>query len=329
MNFKKLLSLLLIFCLIFSFVACGSKDNDDDDDGSSQSSSQKDDDDDDDDKDDKDDDDKDDNDDDKDDKDDDDKDDNDGKDDNDDDKDAKDEDNKDDDVFSKYEEVDLPKGYPEDKYPIYKDSRVWFAIVDKSSGLEKFSVSVICKEEPTKVSDYYHNLIKDSEDFQDLSMADVYMYTGKYEGYQYTISCANENASEENGYTLLTIMLDTLPSIEGLLESLNEGELPENYPADKFPIIDGAAISNASESESGGLVSYDLNLYTDKSHKEILAFYEEAIGEITNKSKSSSTEDFSLSGEAHGYEFDINGRSTEKDGIDLTEYWISLYPLSE
>lgn len=97
MNLKKLLSLLMIFCMIFSFVACGGRDKDDDDNGSSQSSSQRDDDDeDDDDKDDKDD--KDDND------DDDDKGDKDDKDD----KNGKDSKDKEDDVLASYDEVDLP-----------------------------------------------------------------------------------------------------------------------------------------------------------------------------------------------------------------------------
>ena len=327
MNFKKLLSLLMIFCLIFSFVACGNRDKDDDDNGSSQSSSQKDDDDDD--KDDKDDDDKDVKDD--DDKDDDDKDDDDKDDNDDDDKDVnddKDDDDDDkDDVLSSYDEVDLPPNYPKDIYPIYKGGRVWFGMVDKSSGFENFSVSVICKEDVAKVSAFYSGLIKGTEDFNDLSMDDVYMYSGKYEGYEYTISCSPEDSNKD--YTMITLILRKLPSVEDLLEELNEGDLPDNYPVDKFPIIDGAAINNASESESNGEVTYNLTLYTDKSFKEILAFYEEAIGEITNKSKSSSTGDFDLSGEAHGYEFRINGQATEGDGIELVEYWIDLYPLSE
>lgn len=325
MNLKKLLSLLMIFCMIFSFVACGGRDNDDDDNGSSQSSSQRDDDDeDDDDKDDKDDDnDKDDKDDNDDDDDKDDKDDDDDKDD----KNGKDSKDKEDDVLASYDEVDLPPNYPKDIYPIYKGGRVWFAMVDKSSGFETFSVSVVCKESVEKVSAFYESIVKGTADFNDLSMDKIYMYSGKYEGYEYTISCAPEDSNKD--YTMFTLMLKKLPSIEALLEQLNEGELPDNYPSDHFPIIDGAAIANASESESGGEVSYSLDLYTDKSFKEILAFYEQAIGDIENKSKSSSTGDFDLSGDAHGYQFSINGRTTERDGIDLVEYWIYLYPLSE
>lgn len=312
MNFKKLLSLLMIFCMIFSFVACGDKDKDDDDNRSSKSSSQKDarDDDDDDDKDEK-----------KDKKD---------KDDEDDkkDKDSKgDKKDKDDDVLAKYDEIDLPKNYPSDKFPIYKGGLVYSAIVDKSSGLETFIVSAVSKDDVEKVNAFYKGLIADAEDFSDFSMDEVYMYSGKYEGYEFTITCAPEDTNKD--YALFNLMLKKLPSVESLLEQLNEGELPDDYPADHFPIIDGAAIINASESESNGVVSYNLNLYTDKSFKEILAFYEEAIGEITDKSKSSSTDSFELGGEAHGYDFDISGRKTERDGIDLVEYWIYLYPLSE
>ncbi len=317
MNLKKLLSLLLIFCLIFSFVACGGRNKDDDDDSrSSKSSSQKYDEDDDskDKKDKKD----------KDEKDDEDDDDDDDKGEKND-KDEKDDKDKKDDVLDNYDEVDLPINYPNDIYPIYKDARVWFAMVDKSSGYETFSVSAVCKESVEKVSAFYENIIKGTADFNDYSMDNIYMYSGKYEGYEYTISCAPEDANKN--YTMFTLMLKKLPSVEDLLDNLNEGELPDNYPAKYFPVIEGAAIANASESESDGKISYSLDLYTDKSFKEILSFYEESIGEMTNKSKSSSTDDFDLRGEAHGYDFSINGRKTQRDGIDLVEYWIYLYPL--
>lgn len=324
MNLKKLLSLLLIFCLIFCFVACGGRDKDDDDDGrSSKSSSQKYDEDDDDDSS-------------KDKNDKDDKDDEDDEDDIDDDDDSSrdkkddevkkdDQSSKKDDVLDKYDEVDLPVNYPKDIFPIYKNSRVWFAMADKSSGYQTFSISAVCKESNEKVASFYENIIKGTADFNDYSMDNIYMYSGIYEGYEYTISCAPEDA--DKNYTMYTLVLEKLPSADELLDSLNEGELPDEYPSNYFPIIDGAAISNASESERDGKVSYSLHIFTDKTFKEILAFYEDAIGEITNKSKSSSTGDFDLSGEAHGYDFQINGHAREIDGIDLVEFWIYLYPL--
>ncbi|MGI6084255.1 MAG: hypothetical protein ACOYIF_02270 [Acetivibrionales bacterium] len=325
MNFKKLLSLLLIFSMIFSFVACGDKDKDDDDNRSSKSSSLSDDDDD------KDDDDKDDydkDDDDKDDYDEDDKGDNDEDEDEDDDKKGKaDKDDKDDDVLDGYNEVDLPSDYPDDIFPIYKGSRIWLALVDKSSDLEIFNISAVCKGDAEKISSFYKNIVMGGEDFEDYSMDKLNMFSGKYEGYEYAITCAPEDSNKD--YTIYTLVLKKLPSIESLLKELNEGELPDNYPDNYFPIVEGAAISHASESESNGEVSYYLNLYTDKTFKEILTFYEETIGEITNKSKSSSTDDFELSGEAHGYYFSINGRNTERHGIYLVEYWINLDPISE
>ncbi|MGI6084928.1 MAG: hypothetical protein ACOYIF_05720 [Acetivibrionales bacterium] len=178
-----------------------------------------------------------------------------------------------------------------------------------------------------KVSAFYENVVKGNSDFNDLSMDKIFIYSGKYEGYEYTISCYPEDSNKD--YSMFTLMLKKLPTIDALLEQLNEGELPDNYPSNYFPIIDGAAIANASESESGGQVSYSLDIYTDKSFKEIISFYENAIGEIENKSKSSSTDDFELSGDAHGYQFDISGRTTQRNGIDLKEYWIYLYPLSD
>ncbi|HHU90076.1 MAG TPA: hypothetical protein GXZ22_03345 [Clostridiaceae bacterium] len=313
MNLKKLLSLLLIFCMIFTFAACGGRVKDDDDNGrSSKTSSEKyDEDDEDNDRENKKDKDK-----------------KDDEEDEDDDKEEKDSDlgKKDkDDVLSNYNEVDLPVSYPNDIFPIYKNARVWIAFADKSSGNETFNVSAVCKDNVEKVNSFYKDIIKDSDDLNDYSMDNIYVYSGKYEGYIFTISCAPEDT--DKNYTMFTIMLEKLPSVEALLEKRNEGELPDNYPSNYFPIVEGAAIANASESESDGKVSYSIHIYTDKTFKEILDSYEKAIGEITNKSKSSSTSNFSLSGEAHRYSFEISGYKTELDGIDLVEYWIYLYPL--
>lgn len=314
MKLKRFLSLLLIFCMIFSFVACGNRNSDGDDD-SSQSSYQKDDED---------------------------------NDDNDNDADTekegkKDPDNnstdeknddkspsdveKDHDVFDEYEKVDFPTNYPKDAYPVYKNSKIWYAISNKNDELNVFSINVISKDSVEKVSSYYLDLVRNAEDFKDSSIDKVFMYTGIHQGYEFTISCSADDSNKN--YTQYTIMLTEVPTVAAILEKLNYGELPDDYPKDKFPLMEDAAIYDASENEYDGLVSYSISLFTDKSFKEIIGFYENALNDITDKSKSSSTDEFSLTGIAQGYEFSIWGNKTDRDNVELVQYWINLNPITD
>lgn len=329
MKFKRILSLLLVLCMVLSITACGIKasSDDDDDDGkrSSQSSKDKDKDEDDDeddekssskDKDDEDDEDEDD------------------KDKADDDEDDKDEDDKEpaeaadeDNPYKDMREVELPKGFPEDAYPIYKGGKIYNASLDKRNDINVFSAWVVFDTKVDTVSEFYKNLLKDAEGFEDQSSMGFVMYSGKMEGYKFSLNLIPDATNDK--YSILTMELTEIPTAGKVLETLAEGELPENYPADLFPIIDGGAIYDATESESNDEVSYSITVYTDKSLKDIVAFYEEKIGTIEDKSKSVSSDDFDFYGTAHKYHFSIYGGRTEEKGVELSRYYLSLDPVAE
>lgn len=313
MKFKKLLSLLLVICMILSITACGIKasdDEDDDDNGKKSSQSSKDDDEDEDsnskDNDDEDDEDKDDN--------------------NDEDESSSSDDDKDN-PYAGMEEVDLPKGYPEDIFPIYKGGKVITADSNDRDGINEYGVFAVFDTKLETVDKFYKDLVEDSEDFVDQTSGTIVNYVGKLEGYNFNMTLLEDGTNPN--YSVLTLELKEIPGADKLLESLAEGELPEKYPVALFPVIDGGAINDASESESDGKVSFRLTIYTEKTFKEIVEFYEEKIGAIEDKNKTLNTDDFELGGTAHDYSFDIYGGKSEVKSVELTRYYINLDPITE
>ncbi|MGI6623729.1 MAG: hypothetical protein ACOX4T_11495 [Acetivibrionales bacterium] len=335
MDLKKLLSLLLIFCLVFSFVACGSRDVDDDDDNGRASSSRRIDEDDEDDEDDeggkgrgkdKDKDKGEDEDVDEDNDEDEDKKDND-KDDDDDAIDNDDEDDKDSgsikDIFAAYPKGELPKGYPIDKYPIYKDGHVWMGMEEDQGGYSRFTVAVVYAEKFDTIDQYFADYLKDADDYNDVKSPVGNDYKGTMDGYKFEIIIANT----AEGLVSATIALTEIPSADSVLKSLDVAELPAGFPVSDFPIIDGAALFNVSESESDGLVSYTLDIYTDKTIKEIIGFYDDNLTNVEDKSKSSDNNGFNISGSSNGYYFYISGYKEIEDNVELIRYFIEIIPI--
>jgi hypothetical protein len=331
MNLKKLLSLLLIFCLVFSFAACGSRGVDDDDDDRSTRSSRRVDDDDDDRNDgkkaeDDDNDEKDDS----------------GKKDNKDDEDKKDDDGKDDkvsreeeeeskgigsvnDPLANFPEGKLPEGYPIDKYPNYKDGKVWMGIRHDEGNYYKYTVAVVYAEEFNTIDKFYADYLKNAADYSDQKTPLGNVYTGILDGFKFNIIISETS----EGAVQATIELTEIPSADNVLKSLDRAELPSGYPINDFPIIDGAALYDVSESESDGSVTYTLYLYTDKSIKEIVKFYDEEITDIQDKYKYSDSDGFSISGTSKGYYFSIEGYMETENNVELIKYSIMVDPTED
>ncbi len=314
MTFKKILSLLLVLCMIFTVAACAGKDKDDDDDDSKSSSGKKggifskindsdSNDDEDEDKDEKD----------------------------SDDEDSKDKDSDDKDVFSNddnpyagLKEVDLPKDFPKDIFPIYKDGIVFAADKGERDGIGFYSIMAVFNTDMETVGTFYKEKIKDAENLEDQSTSDFTYFTGTLGSYEFSLSLASDSTNKK--YSILTLELTAIPTVDDLLKSLSKAELPEKYPVDLFPIIDGAALYDARESVNDGKTSYSLTIYTDKSFKDIIAFYEEKIGTSEDIGKSISTDYFDLDGTAHNYYFYISGDLTEENGVEVVRYYLNLDP---
>lgn len=324
MLFKKLLSILLILCMVISFAACGGKTSDDDeeDEGSKTTSKDKADKDNNNDDDDGDDKDKDDEDEDKD-----------KDDDEDEDKDNdedEDDDDKDDDSGSlgafTGDAVEIPKGFPKDIFPIYKGGVVIYGTVDNSQGYDKYSIMANCPDTVDKVTAFYQTELAKTEDKTDSKGDGFYSVGGKLGGYSYSLLVMGESGKKE---CVVTMEVSVIPTGEDALNTVDEVDIPEDYPISDFPLVDDAKVVDASESESDGQVYYDLSVYTLLSFKEIVAFYEEKLGTIEDKDKSVGSDDFTFSGRANGYSFYMNGYKTSVSNTEVTSYYISLDPIDE
>lgn len=330
MNFKKFLSLMLIICLAFSFVACGTRRADDDDDDSSVSSSRRN-----------------------------------RDDDDDDDKTADDDDNgkKSDDKGSRddtgvgglfggspdvrddreddedwdddswfgggsYTQGSVPRGYPADKYPIYEDGKILFGYEDKNEfGASVYSIGILYENgdidtinanyrDYLKHADYY---TEDKQDYNGL----MYYHTGRLKGYNFFFTVAEDPA---NDGIAVFIDLEEIPSASSVLKEYQEyaKELPARYPSAQFPIIDGGIVAGAREGTIEGKYSCLVSVYTDKSLKEILEFYESVIGSIKNKYKYIDEEYFTLSGETDNYLFSIRGYTDILEDAEVVRYDIDV-----
>ncbi len=313
MTFKKLLSLLLVLCMIFTVVACAGKDKDDDDDDSKSSSGKKggifskinD----------------------SDSEDDEDKDEKDSADEDSKDKDSDDKDafsDKNDNPYAGLKEVNLPKDFPTDIFPIYKGGMVFAADKGERDGIGFYSIMAVFNADMETVGTFYKDKIKDAENLEDQSTSDFTYYTGTLGSYEFSLSLASDSTNKK--YSLLTLELTAIPTVGDLLKSLSKAELPDKYPADSFPIIDGAALYDARESVNDGKTSYSLTVYTDKSFKDIIAFYEEKIETDEDINKSITTDYFDLDGTANNYYFYISGDLTEENGVEVIRYYLNLEP---
>lgn len=338
MNPKKLLSILLVFCLVFSLAACGSRDvDDDDDDNGKKSINRRIDDEDDKDekdkknkKDDKGNKDK------KDDEDDDDEDediednkDN-GKDEEDNGRDDEDDKGSEDtgsdkDIFASFPKQELPPGYPAGYYPVYKGGHVWMGVQEDMGDHSRYTVAIAYNEEFDTIIDHYEGFLSNGKDYNKTASPFGNNYTGELGGYKFDIIIMG--VEKEGDLVQASISLTEIPSAGSVLKSLDVAEIPDGYPINDFPIIDGGTLYNASESESGGIVSYTLEIFTDKTIKEIIKFYEDNLKDIADKSKTSDTDSFYMSGSSSGYYFIIQGYKSIENNVELNCYYIDISPV--
>jgi len=107
-----------------------------------------------------------------------------------------------DDIVMAFKIKELPEGYPEDIVPIIDSGDLNFGANDGKEILAK----VYCKEEPSKVVEYYLGIMGNSEGFKEDNMGGVYFLDGIMDGYDISIKITEDTYYE--GYlTSLTIVV--------------------------------------------------------------------------------------------------------------------------
>gem|GEM_PF-1776002 len=97
--------------------------------------------------------------------------------------------------------VELPKGYPSDKFPLYEGSFIYSAIeLDGSYTLTAYS-----KDEVKKVIAFYEKVLEGAKVYMDTKTDESLTSMGTKSGYAYTMDVGK---STEQGYrTIITISL--------------------------------------------------------------------------------------------------------------------------
>ncbi|WP_028308142.1 hypothetical protein [Desulfitibacter alkalitolerans] len=98
--------------------------------------------------------------------------------------------------------VELPEGYPTDKFPIYQGSYIsWVIELDGGYTLAAFS-----KDEVKKVIDFYEKVLEGAKDTMDTRTEESLTSFGTKDGYTYNMDVGK--SSEMEGYqTIITILL--------------------------------------------------------------------------------------------------------------------------
>lgn len=99
--------------------------------------------------------------------------------------------------------------------------------------------------------------------------------------------------------------------------------LPEGYPSQVVPIVDGGKIVLANKNEDAEKkVSFWVSVTSDKSTREVYKFYEEALKDATDTQNSQSNEGCYLAGIKSGMSYTVSIHPEEKDGKKISNIQI-------
>lgn len=97
--------------------------------------------------------------------------------------------------------IELPKGYPSDKFPIYEGSFIYSVIELEGS----YTISAFSKDEVEKVIAFYEKILEGADIKMDSRTDESLTSMGTKSGYAYTMDVGK---STEQGYqTIITISL--------------------------------------------------------------------------------------------------------------------------
>jgi len=112
--------------------------------------------------------------------------------------------------------VNLPNGYPDTKFPVYKDSFIAAVQSDDKS----FIIMCFSREKVGEVTAFYKNLLKDAMVYSDTEDEKGFVSMGVKDGYSYIIS-TNESDEIEGYPTAIVITLTAeVEGMEGLIKML-------------------------------------------------------------------------------------------------------------
>jgi len=122
---------------------------------------------------------------------------------------------------------------------------------------------------------------------------------------------------------------DTLKTLENVEIDLTGGvKLPQGYPRDIVPIIEGAAIAIAEKIPGeGGRDGFNITLKTSRTADEIRQYYQKCLQEAEDFETFSFNDMITFSGVRSGYEFNVMISKNNLGGTEKMAIQISLTPV--
>lgn len=224
-----------------------------------------------------------------------------------------------------YTGTDVPKGYPIEEYPFYKGYEVIRGTrADKESGASNFELYIKYTDgDFDTINDFYGSYLVGSEDFRELKSSTgdrVHHYAGLKDGYGFEITVFDY--PEEN-YIGVTFYIEEVPTLQGVLRTLEVVDLPPGYPSDQIPIINGGIVEKAYIDDYNGKITYYITVYTEKPLNEVLEFYD-SILDLENKYKYSDDLTINLTGSTDEYSISIYGYETSFGYVKVPMYYIEV-----
>lgn len=144
-----------------------------------------------------------------------------------------------------------------------------------------------------------------------------------------TIKTDNGSINLDKGQVNVTGKDGSQSSLNVASEEGQSVALPDAYPKDLFPIIDGGIIVMANRNEDANKkVTYWVTYTSDKAAKEIYDFYLDAYKDATETQKMELSGTYSVSGVKGGQQFSTTISSEDKDGKKVSTVMITIAPKS-
>lgn len=179
------------------------------------------------------------------------------------------------DEYGNYRGTEVPRGFPADILPIYKDSVILGAMKDNMGVLFTRYIVNICTVEPyEKVAEYYNGVLSGLQGFEEAAREGYYTFkteTGVEKDYEVsvidqTLGYYDSQGLPENAKTVIMLMCNEYK------------ELPKEYRADLVPVMQGSVpLQSSIGANLDGHLIYDFTFDTRKGFQDIVAFYREVM----------------------------------------------------
>jgi hypothetical protein len=198
---------------------------------------------------------------------------------------------------------------------------------------------------------FYRNALKDGEDYSETEVNDGMMIYAMKEGYGITAVIVeydgdkvsimlnvgyNQKVEEEDNEDEEDIIVDdnneekidnnkdnTTDKAVDYFKDAKAVVLPENYPKDRFPLLQGDKVTGAVVSEDNEGNTIYITMISNKDMKEIADYYEKSWGTLGDKVKTVANGAFIVSGQLGKDGILIGGEL--KDDEKSVEYFITIY----